>query len=181
MSWSQHYRPFFYPLDALLEWNRMYGPRGFYQYQCAVPDGARAARVRALLETISASGLGSFLAVLKQFGDCLTRPAVVSNARYHAGAGLSQSWRETASAVRHVGPIVLDAGGRLYPAKDGRMGAAIFKAGYPRWREFTHTSIRASRRRSGAESWARRRAPEARTAHPPATPFRPLPRRGRTA
>jgi FAD/FMN-containing dehydrogenase len=64
----QHYRPFFYPLDMLLEWNRLYGPHGFYQYQCAVPQAHALRSVRVLLETIAASGMGSFLAVLKQFG-----------------------------------------------------------------------------------------------------------------
>ena len=64
-----HYESFFYPLDNLLEWNRMYGPRGFYQYQCVVPRAVGSYAVQALLKEIKRSSEGSFLAVLKTFGN----------------------------------------------------------------------------------------------------------------
>jgi FAD/FMN-containing dehydrogenase len=132
----QHYRPFFYPLDALLEWNRIYGPRGFYQYQCAVPPERALPTTHALLKAIAASGMGSFLAVLKQFGEPASRgmlsfptPGTTLALDFpNKGPRLHQLFDE-------LDRIVLQAGGRLYPAKDGRMGAAIFKAGYPRWTE----------------------------------------------
>ncbi len=138
VSGMQHYRPFFYPLDALLEWNRIYGPQGFYQYQCAIPPERALQATRALLKAISASGMGSFLAVLKQFGS----PAS------HGMLSFPMPGTTLALDFPNQGPrlhklfealdrIVLEAGGRLYPAKDGRMGAALFKAGYPRWSEFT--------------------------------------------
>ena len=134
----QHYRPFFYPLDALLEWNRMYGPRGFYQYQCAVPPAQALRSVRALLETISASGMGSFLAVLKQFGTPASRGMLSFPM---LGTTLALDFPNRGAKLHRLfdalDRIVLDAGGRLYPAKDGRMGPAIFKAGFPRWREFS--------------------------------------------
>lgn len=134
----QHYRPFFYPLDAVLEWNRIYGPRGFYQYQCVIPPEHALASTRQLLETIAASGMGSFLAVLKQFG-APASPGMLS---------FPQPGVTLALDFPNVGPrlhalfaaldrIVQDAGGRLYPAKDGRMTAQSFQAGYPRWQEFT--------------------------------------------
>ena len=63
-----HYAPFFYPLDNLLEWNRMYGPAGFYQYQSVVPRSVGRDAIGAMLREISRSGEGSFLAVLKTFG-----------------------------------------------------------------------------------------------------------------
>ncbi|MDO9235720.1 MAG: FAD-binding oxidoreductase [Aquabacterium sp.] len=134
----QHYRPFFYPLDALLEWNRIYGPKGFYQYQCVVPTDGALPATRQLLQAIAGSGLGSFLAVLKQFGSPPSRgmlsfpePGVTLALDFpNAGPRLHQLFAE-------LDAIVLKAGGRLYPAKDGRMGPDIFKAGYPRLAEFT--------------------------------------------
>jgi hypothetical protein len=64
-----HYEPFSYPLDNLQHWNRMYGPRGFYQYQSVVPREVGQPAVQAMLDAIAASGEGSFLAVLKTFGN----------------------------------------------------------------------------------------------------------------
>ena len=64
-----HYESFFYPLDNLLEWNRMYGPKGFFQYQSVVPREAGQDATRAMLGEIAKSGEGSFLAVLKTFGN----------------------------------------------------------------------------------------------------------------
>lgn len=133
----QHYRPFFYPLDALLEWNRIYGPPGFYQYQCVIPPDDALAVTRRLLHTIAHSGQGSFLAVLKQFGEPASRGML----------SFAQPGTTLALDFPNVGPrlhrlfeeldcIVMAAGGRLYPAKDGRMGAVLFQSGYPRWREF---------------------------------------------
>jgi hypothetical protein len=65
----EHYEPFSYPLDNLLHWNRMYGTRGFYQYQSVVPREAGQSAVGAMLDAVAASGEGSFLAVLKTFGN----------------------------------------------------------------------------------------------------------------
>lgn len=133
----QHYRPFFYPLDALREWNRIYGPKGFYQYQCVVPPERALPATRQLLEAIAASGMGSFLAVLKQFGQPASRGMLSFPV---PGTTLALDFPNQGPRLfrlfEQLDRIVLGAGGRLYPAKDGRMGAAIFKAGYPRWAEF---------------------------------------------
>lgn len=134
----QHYRPFFYPLDAVLEWNRIYGPRGFYQYQCVIPPEHALSATRQLLQTIAASGMGSFLAVLKQFGTPVSpgmlsfpQPGVTLALDFpNAGPKLHRLFAE-------LDRIVLAAQGRLYPAKDGRMSAQLFRTGYPRWQEFT--------------------------------------------
>lgn len=134
----QHYRPFFYPLDAVLEWNRVYGPRGFYQYQSVIPPEHALLATQRMLEAISASGMGSFLAVLKQFGN-VPSPGMLSFPS--PGVTLALDFPNKGPRLHalfaELDRIVLDAGGRLYPAKDGRMGAQIFKAGYPRWQEFT--------------------------------------------
>jgi FAD/FMN-containing dehydrogenase len=134
----QHYRPFFYPLDALQEWNRIYGPKGFYQYQCVVPPGDAARVTQRLLEVIAASGMGSFLAVLKQFGT----PASLGMLSFPIpGTTLALDFPNQGPKLHalfdRLDRIVLDAGGRLYPAKDGRMGARVFKAGYPQWQAFS--------------------------------------------
>ncbi|MDE2401343.1 MAG: FAD-binding oxidoreductase [Burkholderiales bacterium] len=134
----QHYRPFFYPLDALHEWNRIYGPKGFYQYQCVIPPGRALAATHQLLQAIAASGMGSFLAVLKQFGAPASQgllsfpmPGTTLALDFpNQGPRLHQLFAE-------LDRIVLASGGRLYPAKDGRMGGQLFKAGYPRWHEFS--------------------------------------------
>jgi FAD/FMN-containing dehydrogenase len=131
-----HYDPFFYPLDAIGHWNRLYGRRGFLQYQCVVPrEGGREA-TRELVSLVSASGEGSFLAVLKLFGDApspgllsFPRPGVTLALDFPNRAGVTGRLLDALDAVvrRH--------GGRLYPAKDARMSAADFQASYPAWRE----------------------------------------------
>ena len=131
-----HYAPFFYPLDAVLEWNRIYGPRGFFQYQCVLPrDDARAA-VRELLGRIAASGEGSFLAVMKEFGD-LPSPGILSFPR--PGVTLAVDFpnrgQRTLQLMEHLDEVVRSAGGRDYPAKDARMSAENFRHYYPRWRD----------------------------------------------
>jgi FAD/FMN-containing dehydrogenase len=132
------FAPFFYPLDGILHWNRLYGPRGMYQYQCVIPPAAGRDAIHDLLETIARSGLGSFLSVLKTFGP-VTSPGMLSFPREgitlaidftNRGARLSRLFTALDS-------IVSSAGGRLYPAKDGRMPGNLFRSGYPRWPEFS--------------------------------------------
>jgi len=135
----QHYRPFFYPLDALLEWNRIYGPKGFYQYQCVVPPERAWRATRQVRQTIVGSGMGSFLAVLKQFG---TPPSRGMLSFPTPGTTLALDFPNQGERLHRLfaelDAIVLNAGGRLYPAKDGRMGARIFKSGHPQWQAFSH-------------------------------------------
>ena len=93
---TTHYQPFFYPLDALSGWNRMYGPAGFLQYQCVVPPAAAPRVIGELLRRIQASGSGSFLAVLKQFGD---RPPAAGGALAPLAAGLPDNATEALKAA----------------------------------------------------------------------------------
>ena len=132
-----HYEPFLYPLDRLLEWNRMYGPRGFYQYQSVVPRKEGPDATRAMLQEISRSGEGSFLAVLKTFGD---RPAPGMLSFPRAGVTLALDFpnrkERTLRLLERLDAITAEAGGALYPAKDARMPRTLFETGYPHLGEF---------------------------------------------
>ena len=131
-----HYEPFLYPLDSILEWNRLYGPRGFFQYQSVVPRAARVETTRKMLDAVARSGEGSFLAVLKTFGD--RRPAGLMSFPV-AGVTLALDFpnRRTVPALfDRLDAIVREAGGRLYLAKDARMPRSLFEATYPNLAEF---------------------------------------------
>jgi FAD/FMN-containing dehydrogenases len=132
-----HYEPFSYPLDNLLEWNRMYGPKGFYQYQSVVPREHGQEAIGAMLKAIADSGEGSFLAVLKTFGN---RPALGMLSFPRPGVTLALDFPNrggrTHRLFERLDAIVREAGGRLYPAKDARMPRDLFESGYPRLNEF---------------------------------------------
>jgi L-gulonolactone oxidase len=132
---NEHYRQSFYPLDAIREWNRIYGSAGLYQYQCVVPPGQEKA-VAEMIETIARSGRGSFLVVLKTFGSRQS-PGLVSYPMEGSNLAIDFANRgqRTLEVLAKLDEIVLKAGGRLYPAKDGRMPARMFQTGYPRWRQ----------------------------------------------
>ncbi|TRL35332.1 FAD-binding oxidoreductase [Rhizobium straminoryzae] len=129
--------PFFYPLDSIGRWNRMYGRNGMYQYQSVVPAAVQKEATHDMLKAISASGQGSFLAVLKTFGD-VASPGLLSFPAPGTTLALDFPNRGdvTLKLMGRLDAIVREAGGRLYPAKDGRMSAAMFQAGYPAWQEF---------------------------------------------
>jgi FAD/FMN-containing dehydrogenase len=122
----------FYPLDAIGRWNRMYGPRGFFQYQCAVPRASSADAVRELLRVIASAGRGSFLAVLKTLGDRAS-PGLMSFPLPGATLALDfpNDGAPTTALFERLDAIVAEAGGRLYAAKDGRGPAGLFHSGYP--------------------------------------------------
>jgi FAD/FMN-containing dehydrogenase len=132
-----HYRPFFYPLDGLLEWNRMYGPRGFFQYQCVIPTDAAEPALTEMLTAIAQSGSGSFLAVLKMFGNRVS-PGLLSFPRRGATLALDfpNGGAPTLTLLERLDAITRAAQGAVYPAKDARMSPASFQQYFPRWREF---------------------------------------------
>jgi L-gulonolactone oxidase len=134
------YHPFFFPLDAIGNWNRLYGRRGFYQYQSVVPPANAEAATAEMLRTIADSGKGSFLAVLKTFGD-MPSPGLLSFPMMGTTLALDfpNQGPSTFSVLDRLDGIVREAGGRLYPAKDGRLPAAMFRTGYPALDQFrTH-------------------------------------------
>lgn len=134
----QHYAPFFFPLDAIGHWNRLYGRRGMYQYQCVLPPNAAREGIATMLDAITRSGQASFLAVLKTFGE-LASPGLLSFPRPGATLALDFPNRgaDTARLLERLDAIVADAAGALYPAKDGRLPAAMFDRSFPAWRDFS--------------------------------------------
>ncbi|MCB1825972.1 MAG: FAD-binding oxidoreductase [Candidatus Competibacteraceae bacterium] len=133
-----HYAPFFYPLDRVLAWNRIYGRHGFLQYQCAIPQVHGQAAVREVLERIARSGLGSFLAVLKIFGEI---PAVGWLSFPRPGVTLALDFPNRGPAtfklLDALDTVVAMTGGAVYPAKDARMSGARFREFFPRWHHFS--------------------------------------------
>nr|WP_272916775.1 FAD-binding oxidoreductase [Alteraurantiacibacter aestuarii] len=132
----QHYDPFFYPLDAIDGWNKLYGPSGFYQHQCLIPPDEARKGIREMLEIVEQAGQGSFLAVLKVHGP-ETSPGVMSFCREGVSLALdfANKGERTLRLLDQLDQCVARHGGRIYPAKDGRMAAAFYQQSYPRWRE----------------------------------------------
>jgi FAD/FMN-containing dehydrogenase len=127
---------FFYPLDSVKNWNRIYGKRGLIQFQCVIPRADGKQVMEKILRAIVASGRASFLAVLKEFGDL---PSVGMLSFPRPGITLALDFPctpETIRLSRVLEEVVNDAGGALYPAKDALMQAESFQSYYPAWRDF---------------------------------------------
>ncbi len=133
-----HYRDFYYPLDGIANWNRIYGPKGFYQYQSVVPMTHAEEATSEMLNVIRRSGQGSFLAVLKTFAD--RAPAgLLSFARHGVTLALDFPNRgaSTEKLFQSLDQIVAEAGGTLNPSKDARMSREMFQKGFPGIAEFS--------------------------------------------
>lgn len=132
---AMHYAKFLFPLDAVLDWNRIYGRRGFHQFQCVLPFEVGSTVLRVLLERIARSGQGSFLAVLKAMGE--------RGAGYMSfpspGYTLALDFCNTPDLVplmAELERITADHGGRVYLAKDATLHAALLPAMYPELNQF---------------------------------------------
>ncbi len=134
----EHYRSWLFPLDAIHNWNRIYGPRGFLQYQCVLPPQAAREGMRELLERIAASGQGSFLIVLKQFGMNVS-PGLLSFPRAGTTLAVDFAYRGqvTLELLDQLDATVTAAGGAVYPAKDARMSGENFRRFFPAWQQFS--------------------------------------------
>ncbi|MDH5784999.1 MAG: FAD-binding oxidoreductase [Chromatiales bacterium] len=125
------YRKFFYPLDALSDWNRLYGRRGFLQYQCVVPrDGAQQA-LSELLTTLAESRHPAFLGVLKKMGKTGEGLLSFPLEGYTLALDLPFSGDALLQLLQRFDAIVSNAGGRVYLAKDARLDSEMFRAMYP--------------------------------------------------
>ncbi|MCI0756065.1 FAD-binding protein [Teichococcus vastitatis] len=121
---------FLYPLDAILDWNRLYGRRGFYQLQCVLPDATAERGLPALMERIAEAGAASFLAVLKTLGRrghgylSFPMPGFTLALDLPARPG-------TPALMADLEATILDHGGRTYLAKDACLSPAGFRRMYP--------------------------------------------------
>jgi FAD/FMN-containing dehydrogenase len=130
------YDSFFYPLDSIRHWNRMYGRRGFVQYQCVWPEAESRAGLVEVVEAIARSRRGSFLTVLKKFGAqegmlSFPMPGYTLALDFTVADGLFEF-------LDTLDQMVLKRGGRVYLAKDARLRPEVFRAMYPsfaKWRE----------------------------------------------
>lgn len=130
------WRSYFYPLDAIAGWNRLYGPRGLYQHQSVFPEETARRTVIRLLECARAHGAASFLTVLKRFGD-VPSPGLLSFPRpgFTLTLDFANSGERTLRLLDALDEMVLAEGGAINPYKDARMTPETFAASFPRWRE----------------------------------------------
>ncbi|RME57519.1 MAG: FAD-binding oxidoreductase [Candidatus Dadabacteria bacterium] len=133
----EHFDPFFYPLDIVGEWNKCYGKRGFFQFQCVVPPKYKVEGIKEILKEARDSGKVSFLSVIKEFG---SKPSVGMLSFPREGVTLCLDFpnkgEETVKLLKKLEEVVKEMRGALYPAKDALMSPASFKQFYPRWQEF---------------------------------------------
>jgi len=131
----RHYRDFLYPLDAISDWNRIYGKKGFAQFQCVLPDVTAAAGLKWLLEEVSATRAASFLAVLKTLGG--EGRGMLSFPTRGYTLALDFPWKSgTQDLLRRLERITLNHGGKIYLAKDCALSPEGFAEMYPRLGEF---------------------------------------------
>ncbi len=127
--------PYFYPLDALADWNRLYGSRGFVQYQFVLPLAGGLDGLRRVLERIARSGAGSFLAVLKVFGRGNANFLSFPMEGYTLALDFQVEAR-TLALLDDLDSIVREHSGRIYLTKDARMSVSTFRSSYPQWEQF---------------------------------------------
>lgn len=133
-STLQSYEQFFFPLDSIGHWNRLYGRKGFLQYQFVIPADAKKT-LAEIIERVADSGQGSFLSVLKKFGKANKNLLSFPSEGYTLT--LDFRWRDSLFPLLDaLDKLVLECGGRHYLAKDARLSESSFKTGYPRWEEF---------------------------------------------
>lgn len=138
VSGLTYYEPFFYPLDAITRWNRMYGKRGFFQYQLVVPYDTDSRAIETIFDLITRSGKASFLAVLKTFG-AAPSPGFMSFPKKGVTLALDfpNDGKATLDLMERLDEVVRGSHGCVYPAKDARMSPESFRAYFPQHKEFS--------------------------------------------
>lgn len=129
------FEPYFYPLDAIGNWNRLYGKAGFVQYQFVLPKAVGVKGLRQIFDVIVKSGKGSFLAVLKAFGKANENYLSFPIEGYTLALDFKMS-EETVQIVKQLDSMVVELGGRIYLSKDALMSETTFKKTYVHWEQF---------------------------------------------
>ncbi|MFB6459241.1 FAD-binding oxidoreductase [Bradyrhizobium tunisiense] len=126
--------PYFFPLDGIGGWNRIYGKRGFLQHQCVIPESGARAVLGEILDRVARRGDASFLAVLKKLGQ---GDGILSFPLPGYTLALDFPMKgDILNFLDEIDRLVVAAGGRLYLAKDARQSRATFEAGYPALQRF---------------------------------------------
>ncbi len=133
---TMRYEPFFFPLDGIGAWNRLYGRRGFLQYQCVISGDSEDA-IAEVLHQVAGSSEAPSLAVLKRFGT-IPSPGLLSFPRPGITLAIDFAMRGTPTLglLERLDHIVAEVGGAVYPAKDARMSATSFRRFFPQWESF---------------------------------------------
>jgi decaprenylphospho-beta-D-ribofuranose 2-oxidase len=131
-----HYEPFFFPLDFVRNWNRIYGSRGMLQYQLVVPHDPQHAAIREVLAHVTEAGMASFLSVIKEFGDNTHGGLSFPSPGVTLAMDFPNSGEPLLALLDRLDEIVVAAGGRIYLGKDARLSRANFRKMYPEWMEW---------------------------------------------
>ncbi len=129
------YQQFFYPLDFIGNWNRLYGRRGFFQYQFMIPDPHGQEGIARCLEFLSRKGLGAFLSVLKRCGDDLSILPFCKKG-FTLALDIPYRSREILKVLNEADEMVASYGGRVYLSKDARLSGEMFRSMYPEYQNF---------------------------------------------
>lgn len=152
---TQSIREFFYPLDAVAGWNRVYGRGGFVQYQFVVPDAAQAT-LRRILERFASDGVASFLTVLKRFGAADNGLMSFPIPGWTLAIDIPADSEGLATRLRWADEQVVGVGGRIYLAKDSRMAPDMARAMYPNLERFREVCAQMDERGVFASDQSRR-------------------------
>ncbi len=131
-----HYEKFFYPLDAILNWNRGYGKKGFIQYQFVIPFENGRQNIRTILEKIAGSGCSPFLNVLKKFGKGQENTLLSFPFEGYTFAIDFPVTSKLPEFVAELDQMVMAFSGRLYLGKDAMLDKETFRAMYPQYKEW---------------------------------------------
>jgi len=130
-----HFNDYFFPLDGIKNWNRLYGKKGLIQYQFLLPLETAKEGIKHVLSRLKSSGNFSFLSVLKKFGKANENWLSFPFPGYTLTLDFKFQER-LLPFLDELDKVIIDHGGRLYLAKDSRMSKETFQKCYPRWQDF---------------------------------------------